>query len=281
MSADVPANDASGAASAYLPEAGAHPPQDDDPRAGDRTGADRASADRVAPDPTPFAFVAALREPAAQKGVLTAVVAWSLTVAPAAFARSSMASLGAVAIGALVAGLAGPIVAVSRPNAGRHVGITAFLALSVGVWVLAPASLDPARLEPIRAALGSLAWGLYALGWRGPKPAPTRPKPDPSAPALKARSALPRLAVPVASLGVLAAMACLAFAWRARTVERAAFAQGVAVACAVALVSASAHIATSRGRPRAPSRRVPPLAVRSLLLLAAVVVGGVAVLLLR
>jgi hypothetical protein len=192
------------------------------------------------------------------QAALTALLAWSMTVAPAAFARASSSPARVAAVVAIVAGIAGPLLVVARPRLARGLGLTAFLTLATVTWLLASVSLHPDRLDPVRASLGSLAWGLFALSWRAPRPQshPTHPRPtEASEPLLEARARLPRSVLPIAALSVVAALTCVVLAWRTREVERALLAQAVALVCATALASAGTLVALQRRGARLPAAR--------------------------
>lgn len=217
--------------------------------------------------------------------LLATFVAWSTTVAPASLSRSATRPAAFVSVLALVCGLAGPVVRGSRPTIARHLGITAFLALVTCAWLLGSAAIAPARLDPLRAAVGAVAWGAYALSWRErwdtaqSKPLGTS---DPDAPLLKARSTLPSGALPIAAIGILASLVYLVLAWTVRDADRALAAQGIAVACAVFVSTVAASIAVDRGRRSSrPSRRITPYAARALLMLLLFGVVGAAAFFLR
>jgi hypothetical protein len=218
----------------------------------------------------------------AQAG-LAAVLAWSMTVAPAAFARglASPRLAGALAVVAIGCGVGGPLLAARDKRLGRHLGVTVFLSLSVMTWLVAAQAIAPARLDPTRGALGALAWGIFALAWSDRWQRPGAGAVDPSAPALVARAALPPLAVPIAAAGALAGVVLLVLAWRVRDPERAVVAQALTALCAVAVMSAAASVAIGRGKRATGSRRLGVHATRPLLILAAFAVAGAAVIALR
>lgn len=213
--------------------------------------------------------------------LLATFIAWSTTVAPASLSRSATRPAALVSVLALVCGLVGPVVRSARPTIARHLGITAFLGLVTCAWLLASPAIAPARLDPLRAAIGAVAWGAYALSWRERWETPlskSSNKPDPDAPLLQARSSLPRGALPIAASGILAGLAYLVVAWNVRDADRALAAHGIAVACAVFVSTVAASIAVDRGRRASrPSRRITPYAARALLMLLLFgVVGAVA-----
>ncbi len=104
-----------------------------------------------------------------------------------------------------------PFLARRNARAGRHLGISLFVALSVGQWLLGaqaiPSPSDSTRSA--RVARRDFAWGVFALSWSdrwGPGPAAIPA--DPGAPLLF-RAALPFGAVPITALAVAAALALL------------------------------------------------------------------------
>jgi hypothetical protein len=223
----------------------------------------------------------ALREPGTLQRVVCATLAWSITVAPAALARSSSTLARIAALLAVLAAVSGPAIATRHRRIGRHLGISAFLALSLGVWLSSPQSVEPARIDAIRAAIGAVAWGIYALSWGEPWTAfgapAQRVENDPFAAPLRARATLAPYAVPIATLGVAASLVMLLGVWQIRDTSRALIGQAAAVGAAVAVITAGATVAVSRGKDRPKDeKRVTPSFVRALVLLAiAAVVGAV------
>jgi hypothetical protein len=215
----------------------------------------------------------------AARPLAATVAAWATTVGPAVFARSSPVSARIVGLCALVAGLLGPLLPWRRLR--PHVGLTLFIGLSTVAWLLSAVALQPARLDPARAAVGALAWGAFALAWSPPWPQRAA-QPEAPSPELPPRASLPALAVPISALGILAAITGTSLAWRVPDPSRAILVHAAALACGVALVTVSASIAVSRGKtpPRA-GRRFSPIAVRSLLVLATLLAAGAGYLLLR
>ncbi|WP_437817967.1 hypothetical protein [Sorangium sp. So ce1078] len=205
-----------------------------------------------------------------------------ITVAPAGFGRGAPVSASVAATLAFLCGIAAPLLAASHRRAARHLGISVFLALVTLTWLLASPSLQPSRLDPVRAAIGGIAWGIFALSWRDRWDVRRQPEPDPDAPLLQARAHLPPLATVVVAFGALVSLAILVLAWRVRDPERALLAQAVAVACAVALITAAAGVAVARGRrSTAGARRLTHRAVRQLLVLIVFAVLGAVVMMLR
>lgn len=215
--------------------------------------------------------------------MIAALLAWSITVAPAAFARGSAPAARPLALLALIAGLAGPLFLSERRKIGRHLGITAFLALSVAAWLFSLHALSPLRLSPFRAATGSVAWAIFALSWREVWPRPADPREaDAQSAILPARSNLPALSIPILTAAVCGALLIVLAGFRTREAERGLVAQALAVACGVALVSAAATIATTLGRRQLGSgRRFTAITVRALVSLVIVAVGGALYIMLR
>ncbi|MFT3765011.1 MAG: hypothetical protein QM820_05760 [Minicystis sp.] len=215
--------------------------------------------------------------------LVAVVIAWATTLAPAGFSRGSTLGASLMAVAALAAGLGGPVLARKNARAGRHLGISLFVALAVATWLLGAPAIHPIRLDSIRGVFGAIAWGVFALSWSdrwgpGPEAVPA----DPEAPLLLPRAALPFGAVPLTALAVAAALGYLVLAFRVRDPDRALLAQAVALACAVGVVTAAGIVATARGKRRPTGgRRLTPPVVRALLLLCAVAVGGAIVTALR
>lgn len=243
-------------------------PSPDDP--------DAVSAESKALGP---AVRAALADMASTQRLVAAGAAWGITVAPAAFARTSPWLGPALAVLALLCGLGGPLLPELSKRMARHVGVTAFVALCGLCWVVCSSALEPGRIDAIRGMFGAVAWGVFALSWSDPWRAARR-EPESDAAPLNARSSLPSFAVPVAVTGVVAGLGCVGLAWYVDDPDRALLGQAAATAVAVALITASATIAVSRGkRKRWSSRRFTPRAVRALLLLLLLGLLGAAIML--
>ncbi|WP_437878051.1 hypothetical protein [Sorangium sp. So ce513] len=241
-----------------------------------------SSGDPEAAPPRAARFDLGLGDGRAPQALLAAIVAWMITIAPAAFGRGAPTSASVAATLAFLCGVAAPLLAATHRRLARHIGISAFLALATLTWLLASPSLQPSRLDPIRAAIGAIAWGIFALSWRERWDARRPQEPDADAPLLHARAHLPPLATAVVAFGALLSLAILVLAWRVRDPDRALLAQAVAVACAVALVTAASGVAVARGRrPTAGARRLTHRAVRQLLVLIVFAVLGAVVMMLR
>ena len=215
--------------------------------------------------------------------LLAVVIVWAATLAPSGFGRGAPVLAGGLALAALVAGLGGPLLARSSPRAGRHLGISLFVALAAMTWLAGPQAIHPLRLDPIRGAFGGIAWGVFALSWSdrwGPRPAAVPA--DPEAPLLLPRAGLPIASTAIVGLGILLAVSYLVLAYFVRDPDRSLASHAVALACAVALVTAAGLVATARGKRRSTSgRRLTPPVIRALLLLVTAAVAGAVVTALR
>lgn len=225
-------------------------------------------ADSPRPDPTARLNV-----------LLPGLYAWVTTVAyPAAHPGAPLACRVAAGL-ALIALVAGPLVAARRARLGRAVGIFGFLVPTVAAWVFAGPLISAERVDPVRAAAGALGWGLFVLGWGSVRKTGFVPEEDPRAlpgDELPARAELPRGAVLVLALAVAGAVLPALLAWRVVRAEHALLAQAVALACGIATVSVGAEIALLRGRWRPiepPAQRLSRAAVPLTLLGIVLVVG--------
>lgn len=215
--------------------------------------------------------------------LVAVVIAWAATIAPSGFSRGASIFGASVAIASLIAGLSGPLLARTRPRAGRHLGISLFVALAVATWLAGAHAIHPLRLDPIRGAFGAISWGVFALSWSdrwgsSPAAAPV----DPDAPLLLPRAALPMGATAITGIGVALALGYLVLAFFVRDPDRALATQAAAIACAVALITAAGVVATARDKRRSSSgRRLTPPVVRSLLMLVTIAIAGAVVTALR
>lgn len=277
MSREAPAQvHLEGARTEGEPEPEPRPPGQGGPKEPGAPPAGAASID------APAGVMAILSERHVIRSLLAAIAAWATTIAPAAFARGSPAVASILATTALLAAVAGPIVAHQRRRLGRHLGISVFLVLATATWLAASTALQPSRLDPTRAAIGAVAWAVFALSWSNPWKFRRPTAIEAGAPALQARATLPPYAVAIAGVGVASGLACIALAWRIRDGGRALLGQSTALACALALITVSATVAIARGkRQLSGPRRLTGAAIRPLILLATFVIAGAVVLVLR
>ena len=190
--------------------------------------------------------------------LLPGLYAWGATVAWPAFSQRSAsvpARVGALA--ALLALIVGLALARSYPTLGRAVGVLAFLGSSAIAWGALGAGLRGTDLDPVRAALGALAWGLFALGWGG---FPERARPfDELEPAAPGRLA-PRARLPLDIRIGFGALVCCALAlpmlaWRVQRPGVALLAHALGLVGAVSLLTVGTRILIARpssGHPPAP-----------------------------
>lgn len=179
--------------------------------------------------------------------------AWAVTVVPSAAGRGSGSLAWAAAALALIALVAGALLMRDRPRLGRALGIWAFMGLSLAAWVLNPSLLRADRIDPFRAASGTVGWALYGLGWGSPWRPGVHPEDNPRAqlhPKLEPRHD-PVMRMPlVVAIAALGAILALSLAWRAAEPNRALMMHGAALAVAVALVTSAARIALAQGQKR-------------------------------
>jgi hypothetical protein len=221
-----------------------------------------------------------LGEPGVVQRIACAAFAWAVTVAPAVVVRSGTWPARIVAILSFLAGVAGPILAARNKRVGRHLGITAFLALTTGVWLLSPRAIGIEHVDPVLSTIGAVAWGVFAFSWG--EPWRMRDDADAAEPAalLRARAELPVLSVPIAALGVVSALTLLLLAFRVRDPSRALPAQAAGIGLGIALVTAAANLAVNRGKARATLPTASKSATRAVLMLVVIAfLGGVALIL--
>lgn len=195
--------------------------------------------------------------------LLPGLYAWVSTVAYPATQKGAAGGPRALAFAALVALVAGPLLALDRPRLGRAVGVLGFVGLSVITWVLLGPLIHVQRLDPLRASLGAVGWALFAFGWGELRQLGSVPEDDPNVipgPSLPARAALPRGAYAVLALGVIGAVVPLFLAWRELRPRHALFAHAASIVWAVALITSAARLALDRGKP--DREQAAPIGIR-------------------
>ncbi len=213
--------------------------------------------------------------------LLPGAYAWAATVLYPVAAHGTGVHARVSAALAMMLLLSGVAVGKQRPALGRTLGLHGFVAACVATWLLVGTSLAVDRLDPVKAALGGIGWVVFAFGW-GASREPTRvpeddPRALPGAP-LAPKGHLPAGAFLILAVAITGATLPIGLAWRVTRPSHALLAQAVSIACAVALISSGAQIATRRGawiRVEPPSRRLAQ-AVWSLIALVAVVALGLA-----
>lgn len=207
--------------------------------------------------------------------LIPGLLAWTATVGLPARERDAGAAARIAAALALITLVVGPFLAGKHPRLGRAVGVHGTVGLSLLAWLLLGAVINVQRLEPVRAAIGAVAWLLFALGWGAVRSSTNVPEDDPRAlpgPPLPARAQLPRGSLVLLLVGALGALGPLALAWRVTRPSHALLAHAVAVVCALALLSAAVRLAIGREswRPTSVASARLSAAVRPLALLALV-----------
>ncbi|MBI3202051.1 MAG: hypothetical protein HYZ29_10955 [Myxococcales bacterium] len=204
--------------------------------------------------------------------LLPGLLAWVGTVGAPAFERGVGVGPRVAACAALVAMVVGPFLTEARPWVGRAVGIHATVVLCLVTWLSLGANIGVQHLEPVRAAIGAVAWVLFAFGW-GATRAPGTPEDDPRAipgAPLPARSRLPTAAAPIFAVGLIGAALTLFAAWRVSRPSHALLSHAAAAVAAIALVTSAAKIAVDRQdyKPLTPPTARIGAAVRPLSVLA-------------
>lgn len=188
--------------------------------------------------------------------LLPGLYAWGATVAWPAFTTKGASLPARVgALGAAVALFLGLGFARRHPVLGRAVGVLGCLGCSAISWGALGNVLRVPPLDPVRAALGALAWGLFALGW-GAFPGPlVSPQGEPAAAVrLPSRGQLPLSTRLGFGLLVCVTVALPLLAWRVERPGVALLAQAVALAAAVALLNVGTRVLLLRSNSvrRAP-----------------------------
>jgi hypothetical protein len=181
--------------------------------------------------------------------LLPGLVAWLMTVLePARLAGASTIARGAAAL-AFVALAAGALSFASWPTLGRVLGLHAFVAFCLLAWSLLGSELSPERIDPVRAALGAVAWMLFAFGWghvreRGPAEDDVAV----AGPPLQPRSRLPRTSLAVVLFAVLTSLVLSALAFRVDRSDHAMFGHAAATAASLLVLAAAGRIALAQGQ---------------------------------
>ncbi|HZO15383.1 MAG TPA: hypothetical protein VFB62_19045 [Polyangiaceae bacterium] len=184
---------------------------------------------------------------------LAALAAWIITLMPLATSGRSSALGRTLAVLSLGPGIAGAQLIARNHRMARHVGVTAFLAVSVAAWAWASKDGVLATLDIFRSMLGALAWIVFAVAWSHPWSVGDEDlarAPEGETSGLKPRRRPPAYAVGVAVLGAAAALSCLAAPWFVTEPSRGVLAHAVATGCAVALITSAATVAVTAGRER-------------------------------
>jgi hypothetical protein len=205
------------------------------------------------------------------------VFAWLVTVGIPAAERG--VSIWARIVSLLVLGplIAGPFVAARQPRLGSAIGVYGTMGLALVSWISLGPAVGVLHLDPVRSAIGSVGWVLFAFGWGSVRDTRAIPEDDPRAilgPQLSPRMSLPFGATVVLAFGILAATLPVFVAWRVARPSHALLAHASAILAAIGLVSSASKIASERQnwRPEpVPTTRFAR-AVRPLTLLAVVLI---------
>lgn len=197
--------------------------------------------------------------------LIPGLYAWSLTVLYPSLQPGASFASRVFALLALPFLIASPFFARDRPGLSRLFGIYAFLGASAAAFVAVGPLLSAERLDPPRAALGSVGWVLYAFGW-GRARTPGDPEDDPNV--IHGAPLHPRGRLPVKSslllwFSILAALGFLALPFWVDRREHSVLAHTASVACALAVLGAAAEIALESTTPRelpSPATRLNAIA---------------------
>jgi hypothetical protein len=212
---------------------------------------------------------------------VTGIYAWSVSVAPAAFAHGApgIAQMAAV-FG--IASLAGaPILESKRPRAARIVSVWGLVFTSLLVWIAVPSSsLSPLRFDGVRGLAGMLGWALFAFASAAPALVPLSSE---SATwtlsrALRSRSPTGWADAAILWIGIGMAGVTQAVGWHVVEPERAVLVRLLGLVGGLAMVGAAASMVAARHVARkfdAPARRARR-AVVSLVMLGLLAAVGVA-----
>jgi hypothetical protein len=213
--------------------------------------------------------------------LLPGLYAWVTTVAYPAAHPSATGSARLTAGLALVALLVGAALCLRHPRAGSGVGVLGFVSACVLTWVLLRDLIDVGGLHPVRASLGAIGWSLFAFGWgamrresasRQSAQRQEQDADDAGAGALNPRGRLPRSVAVLLGLAVAGAAAPVVRAWWVARPDHALWAHGVALLCAIVVVTVAAGVTLRerRGRMASADARfraaIGPLAVLAVML---------------
>lgn len=226
------------------------------------------------------------RAAAVSNMLMPGLLAWVATLAVPVAERGVSSWARVTAGAALVSMVAGPILLTVHPRLGRALGIHLTILFAVVTWLLLGPVIGVQHLEPVRSAIGGVAWVLFAFGWgsvraRGSVPE-EQPGVLPGAP-LPVRASLPFGATAILAAGVIGAALPVFIAWRVARPSHALLAHAVAVVCAIAVVTSAAKIAVERQsyRPETQAGARLVAATKPLTALALAVIFGCIWLLLR
>ena len=219
---------------------------------------------------------------ATAQAAIPGLYAWSVTVAPAAWSRGAPWLAEVAAVLGVIALASAPFVERWSSNFARIVSVWGLVTTSGLVWVLAPASLAPGKLDALRAIAGMIGWGLFALATAAPALKRVDPVHATAGLPLRPRAAIPRGDLAYILLGVVLAAGLQVVGWRPMAPERALLVRMVALLQGLAIIGAATETAIARHARRSPasSRRRLRRALMWLVLFGLMAIGA-AFLLLR
>jgi len=193
----------------------------------------------------------ALRERAST--VLPGLYAWVTTGAmPVAQPTTPSLARGSAFL-ALLALLTAPLFVRARPWLARALGVHAFIGCSLLTWMLIGGQTLASRTDPLLAALGGVAFMLYALGWgslrrRGavPEDGPDIIPGAPLAPRARQSALVPALFAVI----VVSSLAPTFLAFRVHDAERGLFAHAVAILASVLTITVGSRVVLGLGQRR-------------------------------
>ncbi|MEM9691747.1 MAG: hypothetical protein AAGA56_04330 [Myxococcota bacterium] len=203
----------------------------------------------------------------AVRTAVAAVGAWAATVLPMLTHGRSPPGAKAAAVFAGLAGVGGPFLVhlssgtrADWQRYGRHLGVSAFVGLSLLAWSLGAASEVLAAMDRFRAVVGAIAWAVFAIAWSQPwsvdEDAMVR-APDGETQGLVPRRQPAPSAFVLMTGAVLMATGLLVLAWRIEAPGRGVFAQSLGTASAVAILTAGSALAVFVGQGERRRRRRP------------------------
>lgn len=204
----------------------------------------------VVPREAPGPFEA-LRERAST--VLPGLYAWVTTVAMPTVQPNAPSLARVSALLALLALVAAPLFVRARPWLGRALGVYGFIGCALLTWLLVGGPKLASHGDPLLAALGGVAFMLYALGWGSLRRRGAVPEdgPDiiPGSP-LAARSRQPVLVPVLFALIVASSLVPTFLAFRVQDTERGLFAHAVAILAAILTITVGSRVVLSMGQRR-------------------------------
>ena len=212
--------------------------------------------DNAAASPAPGFFERVSGLGVSAQAIIPGFYAWSVTVAPAAWARGAPLIAKLIALAGLGCLGAAIILERSQPTWSRAVSVWGLVLTSTVVWALAPAALSPARLEAARGVAGMIGWALFAFA----SAAPALKRDDShkllvaGAP-LRPRASIPRGDAIFLAGGIILALFLQTIGWHALVPERALLVRLVALASGLAVLGGATSIALARHGRRAPAKR--------------------------